>query len=45
MIYLFKMRYWVDKVKIVIKHNYNQAYCVNIKIEDKMLKYIIYPKQ
>ena len=34
------MRYCADKVKIVIKHKYRKEYCINIKIEDKMLKYI-----
>ena len=38
------MQYIADKVKIVIKHKYNKAYCININIEDNILRYQVYPK-
>ena len=42
---LIQTQYWADKVKIINKHKHNKAYCINIKIEDHILKYRVYPKQ
>ena len=42
---LIQIQYWADKVKIINKHKHNTTYCINIKIEDHILKYRVYPKQ